>query len=77
MYIRYLVKLFKLSPFTFLVQKWRLSPLIKPDIPKKPEIKIEYNNRSFESFIKNGFADAIPRSVYGPRDRMQKFLSLS
>ena len=48
---------------------------IKPDIPKKPEVKIEYNNRSVESFVKNGFADAIPRSVYGPRDRMQQFLN--
>ena len=48
---------------------------IKPDIPKKPEVKIEYNNRSVESFVKNGFADAIPRSVYGPRGRMQQFLN--
>ena len=47
----------------------------QPDIPKKPEVKIEYNNRAYESFIKNGFPDYIPRSVYGPRDRMQKFLS--
>ena len=44
---------------------------IKPDVPKKPEVKIEYNNRSYESFVKNGFADHIPRSVTGPRDRMQ------
>ena len=48
---------------------------VKPDIPKKPEIKIEYNNRSYESYIKNGFADNIPRSIRGPHDRMQKFLS--
>lgn len=48
---------------------------IKPDVPKKPEVKIEYNNRSIESFTSNGFADAIPRSVYGPRDRMQMFLN--
>ena len=47
----------------------------KPDIPKKPEVKIEYNNRSIESYISNGFADYIPRSVYGPRDRMLKFLN--
>jgi len=38
---------------------------------KKPE----YNNRSYESYIKNGFADNIPRSIRGPYDRMQKFLS--
>jgi len=48
---------------------------VKPDVPKKPEITIEYNNRSIESFTKNGFVDAIPRSVYGPRDRLQKFLA--
>lgn len=44
-------------------------------MPKKPEPKIEYNNRSYESFVKNGFADNIPRSVIGPYDRMQKFLN--
>ena len=49
---------------------------VKPDVPKKPEVKIEYNNRSYESFVKNGFADAIPRSISGPHDRMQKFLSI-
>ena len=49
---------------------------IKPDIPKKPEVKIEYNNRSYESYVKNGFADNIPCSIRGPHDRMQKFLSL-
>ena len=48
---------------------------VKPDIPKKPEVKIEYNNRSYETFVKNGFADTIPRSIKGPHDRMQKFLS--
>jgi len=48
---------------------------VKPDVPKKPELDIQYNNRSIKSFTKNGFVDAIPRSVYGPRDRMQKFLT--
>jgi hypothetical protein len=48
---------------------------VKPDIPKKPEVKIEYNNRSYESYTKNGFADAIPRSIRGPHDRMQQFLN--
>ena len=47
-----------------------------PDVPKKPEVKIEYNNRSVDSYTKKGFVDQIPRSVYGPRDRMQKFLNL-
>ena len=49
---------------------------IKPDVPKKPEVKIEYNNRSYESFVKNGFADSIPRSIRGPYDRMQQFFNL-
>ena len=48
---------------------------VKPDVPKKPEVKIEYNNRSYESYMKNGFADAIPRSIQGPHDRMLKFLA--
>jgi hypothetical protein len=49
---------------------------IEPDIPKKPEVKIEYNNRSYESYIKTGFPDNMPRYVTGQRDRMQKFLNL-
>ena len=48
---------------------------VKPDIPKKPEVKIEYNNRSYESYMKNGFADNITRSIKGPHDRMQMFLN--
>ena len=48
---------------------------VKPDIPKKPEVKIEYNNRSYESYMKNGFADNIPHLIRGPYDRMQQFLS--
>jgi hypothetical protein len=48
---------------------------VKPDVPKKPEVKIEYNNRSYESYMKNGFADNIPRLVRGPHDRMQMFLN--
>jgi len=47
----------------------------KPDVPKKPEVKIEYNNRSYESYINAGYPDNIPRSVTGPHDRMQQFLS--
>ena len=49
---------------------------IKPDVPKKPEVKIEYNNRSIESFTKNGFVDAIPRLVYGPRDNQVRHQSI-
>ena len=44
---------------------------IPPDIPKKPEVKIEYNDRPYQSYITAGFPDNIPRSVYGPRDRTQ------
>ena len=40
---------------------------VKPDIPKKPEVKIEFNNRSYESLVKNGFADNMPRSIRGPQ----------
>jgi len=47
----------------------------KPDVPKKPEVQIEFNNKFIESFTSNGFADAIPRSVKGPRDRMKMFLN--
>ena len=47
----------------------------KPDVPKRPDVVIEYNNRSLESFVNNGFEDNIPRSIRGPRDRMQQFLS--
>ena len=47
----------------------------KPDVPKKPEVKIDFNNRSYESYIDKGFPDDIPRSVTGPRDRMQIFLN--
>jgi len=48
---------------------------VKPDVPKKPEVKIEYNNRSYESYMKNGFADNIPHIISRPHDRMQQFLS--
>ena len=27
----------------------------KPDIPKKPEVKIEYNDRTYQSYIDTGF----------------------
>jgi len=33
------------------------------------------NNRSYESFVNSGFADNIPRSITGPRARMQQFLN--
>jgi hypothetical protein len=48
---------------------------VKPDIPKKPEVKIEFNNRSYESYVSQGFADGIPRSITGPRTRREQFLN--
>jgi hypothetical protein len=47
----------------------------KPDVPKKPEVKIEFNNRSYESYVSQGFADAIPRSITGPKARREQFLN--
>jgi hypothetical protein len=47
----------------------------KPDIPKKPEVVLDYNNRSYESYINNGFESDIPRSVSGPHDRMKEWLN--
>ena len=32
---------------------------IKPDIPKKPEVKIEYNDRTYQSYIDAGFGDLV------------------
>ena len=34
---------------------------IKPKVDPTPEVKIQYNDRSYDSFIKNGFPD-LPRS---------------
>ena len=55
----------------------------KPDIPKKPEIKIEYNDRTYQSYIDAGFGDLVaPGSSYplahqinAPRERILKFLN--
>jgi hypothetical protein len=48
----------------------------KPDVPKKPEIKIEYNDKSYQSYIEQGFADSIPHKIQPPHDRIKQFLSL-
>lgn len=47
---------------------------IKPELQKKPEPKIEYNDRSYESYIKTGFPEQIPHNVSAPRDRILAFL---
>src|SRR4029079_6606028 len=48
---------------------------VKPEVKKKPEIKIEYNNRSYESYVKNGFADSIPQLIKSPYEGMHKFFN--
>ena len=48
---------------------------IKPKVQEKPEVKIEYNDRSYESYIKTGFADQVPHSISAPRHRIQEFLA--
>ena len=48
---------------------------VKPEVTKKPEIKIEYNNRSYESYVKNGFADSIPQLIKSPYEGMHKFFN--
>jgi hypothetical protein len=35
----------------------------------------EYNNRSFQSYVKNGFPDKIPHGVEAPDTRMKRFIS--
>jgi hypothetical protein len=46
----------------------------KPKVEQKPEVKIKYNDRAYESYVTNGFADNIPHSISAPRDRIQDFL---
>jgi hypothetical protein len=47
----------------------------KPEIQKKPKPDIKYNDRSYESWVNNGFSDFVPHNVTGPRDRIQRFLN--
>ena len=56
---------------------------IKPDIPKKPEIKIEYNDRTYQSYIDTGFGhllspgstSKVAHQVNAPRERILRFLN--
>ena len=55
----------------------------KPDIPKKPEVKIEYNDRTYQSYIDTGFghllspgsSSRVAHQVNSPRDRILAFLN--
>ena len=55
----------------------------KPDIPKKPEVKIEYNDRTYQSYIDTGFGhllspgstSKVAHQVNSPRDRILAFLN--
>jgi ABC-type Fe2+-enterobactin transport system substrate-binding protein len=47
----------------------------KPDTPKKPEIVLDYNDKSYQSYIEQGFADSITHKIQAPHDRIQQFLS--
>ena len=47
----------------------------KPDVPKKPEVTLEYNNKSYESYIRAGFPNIIPQIIRGPNNRIQKFFN--
>ena len=62
--------------YLLFIQEYGDSLNCQAGCSKETGSKDRYNNRSYESFVKNGFADAIPRSISGPHDRMQKFLSI-
>jgi hypothetical protein len=47
----------------------------KPQVEQKPDVKIEYNDKSYESYIKAGFENNIPHIITGPRERINKFPS--
>ena len=55
----------------------------KPDIPKKPEVKIEYNDRTYQSYIDTGFghllspgsSSKVAHQINSPRDRILTFLN--
>jgi YVTN family beta-propeller protein len=36
---------------------------------------LEYNNKTYQSYVKNGFADEIPHGVESPERRMKGFIS--
>jgi len=48
---------------------------IKPKLPPRPEVKIQYNDRSYQEYIEKGFPDNIPHDIRAPHDRIQKFIA--
>jgi hypothetical protein len=48
---------------------------IKPELPPRPEVKIEYNDRSYQEYISKGFPDNIPHNIKAPHFRIQKFIA--
>ena len=57
----------------------------KPEIPKKPELKIEYNDRTYQSYIDAGFGHLVSpgstsklaHQINAPRERILQFLNES
>ena len=55
----------------------------KVDVPKKPEVKIEWNDRTYQSYIDTGFGDMlapgsssrVSHHVNSPRGRILRFLN--
>lgn len=49
----------------------------KPEITKKPDASksITWNDRSYQSYIDQGFAEYIPHKIEAPRNRLLKFLN--
>jgi hypothetical protein len=45
------------------------------DTSTNTEPKFEYNNKTYQSYVENGFEDKIPNQVSAPDKRMKEFLS--
>ena len=48
----------------------------KPEVTKKPEVKMVYNDRSYQSWVEKGFADHVPHRIEAPHTRIEQFLSV-
>jgi len=62
-------------PFSFYIS---IARTIKPET-QPPEPVMEYNNKTYQSYVDNGFIDrddiTIPHSVLAPEKRKREFLS--